>query len=228
MLDGLILSSRLTSDPLVGGDVRVTGEIMNLLTLQLEWQLLALGEGEGLQAVGGLAELASNLLNPALSSAWVGVVEGVEFDSEDLLSSLEALSRLLGNSLVSATPSSLIQENLLIRTAMLQSRDLSHNPFTLILNDSTATVALETAANGSLLVTFGLYPVLGDLLPMRTSFDIGNFSVATPILSIQVADAEGSEVTQVSVTMTLHYNRPLTQHDVVGGAVCVAWGYETR
>lgn len=222
----LAVSSAHDTPPRVGGDVRVAGRLLSQLVLQVD--ILRTGETErvGLrETLTSLARVGSNLLNPDLAPAWVGVVEGVEFDAADFLSSLEALARVIGQYFINESVA-LRDENLVIATQSLWSHDLSpgsHDPFMLSLNESTATVSLESGVPLSV-ATFGLFPTLGAFLPTRSSFNISHMTVATPILSVQAADAEGSEFTQVSVNLTLQYGGgPVLRPDLVGGALCASW-----
>lgn len=233
MASALAVSSAHDMPPRVGGDVRVAGKLLNQLVLQVDiLMLVSSDEAEGVElgeTVDSLARTASNLLNPDLSQAWMGVVEVVDFDSETLLFALEAFARTSSRYLCSVGSSlkELNQQN--FRLVTMQP-SLSHDPiirshdaFTLTFNESTATISLGTDTPLSS-ATFGLFPTLGDLLPLRGSFNISNMVVATPILSVQATGLEGSEVTTVAVNMTMQFNRPVERLDLVGGAICVSWG----
>ncbi len=211
--------------PMVGGDVQVAGRMLSQLLNQLEALSDSGGvEGEAERIVESLVTTADNLLNPDLSSAWRSVVEGVEFDSGRFLMYLEALSLAVSREVPAQQ---FLHDNLLIQSHDLSSG--SHDPFVITFNESTTTITMETNTSTSLSVlTFGLFPTLGDLLPMRALFNISHLIVATPILSIQVADAGGSEFTCVSVNLTLPYRQPVARATEVGGATCVAWSYEER
>lgn len=205
--------------PLVGGDVQVVGKLLNQLVNQLVDQLVAtMGFGaEGEEFLETFATATSDLLNPDLSSAWRSVVEGVEFDSEDFLLHLEAFSLVVAGQLLrNATDPQLVRDNLLITTV---SHDQSHDSFLINFNETRSVVATE-ASSTTLLLTFGLFPTLGDLLPIRSLFNISQMTVATPILSVQAMEAGGSEVTNVSVTLTLPYRQPVVR---VTQATCASW-----
>lgn len=231
----LAVSSAHDTPPRVGGDIRVAGKLLNQLVLQVDILMsVSSDEGEGLGVgidvtVDSLARTASNLLNPDLSQVWVGVVEGVEFDSEALLFALEAFARTSSRYLrsVSSSLKELSQQNFrLVTTQPSLSHDptnRSHDAIILTFNESTATISLGADTPVSS-VTYGLFPTLGDLLPLRGSFNISNMVVATPILSVQAADLEGSEVTTVAVNMTMQFDDPVERLDLVGGAICVSWG----
>lgn len=211
--------------PTVGGDVQVAGRMLSQLLAQLGALSAAGGvEGAGEGIVGSLVTTADNLLNPDLSSAWRGVVEGVEFDSGRFLVYLEALSLTAAREVPT--------QQFLWPNLLIQSHDrfsMSHDTFTVNFNESTTTVTMETNGNASLsLLTFGLFPTLGGLLPRRALFNISHMTVATPILSIQAVDDRGSEFTSVSVNLTLPYRQPVARVTEVGGAVCVAWNYGER
>lgn len=229
----LALVSVHATPPKVGGDVKVAGKLLNQLVLQMDI-LLSTPDSEGVGAglpetMDSLARVASNLLNPDLLAAWMGVVEGVVFSSEDLLFSIEAFGRVRGRYLrnnVSSTRGELREQNLLLVTQPLLSHDFtqaSPDPFVLTFNDSTATISLG-AATPLLSATFGLFPTLGDLLDLRAEFNISNLFLATPILSVQAADAEGSEFTRVTVNLTLQFGRPVVREELADEAVCVSWG----
>ena len=230
MASTLATFSRHDTPPHVGGDIRAAGKLLTQLIMQLDvLVLMSAEEIEGVGLVENITKAASNLLSPALASAWMGVVEGVEFDSGDFLFTMESLAwvvgRYHGNT---AGERQLTQQNLLIVSSQqVQSHDLtegSHDPF--LLNGSIATVSLATDTPLSM-VTFGLFPTLGGLLPLRSSVDnISQFIVATPILSVQTADVAGLESTQVAVTLTLQFSRPLLRPGLVGGAMCMSWGGE--
>lgn len=221
--------------PLVGGDIRLAGKTLGLLTQQFGYLMAVIREGEGLASVDSLARAASHLLNPDLFPAWVGVVEGVEFDTSNFLQCLESLLWVIGDYLnvTHTLPMQRIYDNLLIRTESIQSHDFalgSRKSLVLSFNDSMSTISLD-ALNGVTppsLVTVGLFPTLQELLPLRAPFNISHMTIATPILSIQAADAEGSSFTGISVNLTLQFIRTLVHEDVVGGAVCVSWTYEGR
>lgn len=225
---------QLMTRPLVGGDVRAAGRMLRQLSLQLSSQLAG-----GVVEVDERVELvvetigssASSLLDPDLSPAWMGMSERVGFDASDFLESLETYSRLAGITITtSSTLSNLTYDHLHIRAESLQSHDStlrSHDPFLFSFKDSTSTVALKTSSDTpSSLVTFGLFPTLAELLPLRGSFNTSHMTLATPILSIQVVNAEGSEFTNMSVNLTLDYTRPVLRPSEVGGvAICVSWLY---
>ena len=222
---------------LVGGDVRVAGEMLNQLTMQLD-TLLPEGssdeEAEFGMAVDSLGRIANSLVNSDLSPAWVvGVAEGAEFDASDFLFSLELMSGVMGRYLnITSNSSQLLYSNLLVRAEPLMSHDLavgSHDTFTLDFNESATTIAFEPrAATPSLLATFALLPTLAELLPLRGLTNISHMTVATPILSIQTADLEGSEFTDVAVNFSLQYDRAVLREAELAEGLCVSWRYGER
>ena len=215
----LAVSSSHDTPPRVGGDVRVTGKLLTQLIVQVDSLMSEEGVEFG-EAITSVSRVASNLLNPDLAVAWMGVVEGVEFGSDELLFGLEAFARTSTRYLsarADGSPKELTQQYYHLVTL---SSNESHYPFMITFNDSTATISLGMGTPLSS-VTLGLFPTLGDLLPLRGSFNVSDMVVATPILSVQAADLEGSDVNTVSVNMTLQYAR---RPNLVEGATCVSWG----
>lgn len=201
------------------GDVKAAGKLLSQLILQLE------GQGEGMDPlIQSLARGASNLLHPDLSLQWMGVVEGVEFESGDFLMSLEQL--VWAVSFNTSSLSEIRQENLLIKGESLRSHD--NLTFDLNFNESTTSISIEGMVTPASFLTFGLFPTLGNLLPKRSDFDISRMTVATPILSVQATDGVGSEFTQLTVNLTLPYLHTVTHQELLSEGVCASWHYGGR
>ena len=214
--------SRERREDLFGGDVRVAGMLLSQLISQLENTMAVLG-GDLNDVVQALTRGASNLLYSDLLPEWMCVVdiEGMEFDLNDFLFTLEWLSWVTGDYLGTSSSTELIQENLYIRREQLN--DLQTMTFDLNFKETTSSISFDVDTV-PLSVTFALFPTLGDLLPGRFMFAANRMIVATPILSVQTTDAVGSEVTNVPVKLTLEYG---DHPERVFNAVCVSWVYQT-
>ena len=213
-----------------GGDVQVAGRLLNQLVIQLE-DIVVLSNDEQTEDNFQRILLGTDLLlNPELSEHWKVTVKEVQFDSGDFLSALEQLSRVVGSGAITLTQYS--QPNIVIRREPWKPIG-SHDTHVTSLELQQRILSLTTIRSSNNVlppayVTFALLPTLGPLLPERANFNISDMTIATPVLSIQAASMSGSEVTEISINVTLVYTQVPTRLDMVGMAVCVAWDYQGR
>lgn len=213
-----------------GGDVHVAGRLLSQLIAHSEdLGVSTLLDREGVEdSIQSLLQVGNLLLNPDLSEEWMGNIEEVGFDSEDFLFALEMLSRVIGTVGMPTTSTQYSLPNILIRREPWQPLGLQDTRLELQWKVSSSIAVRSSNATPPSYVTFMLLPTLGFLLIESADFNISQMTLATPIFSVQAASTSGSDVTEVAIDMTLEYTQAPIRLDVVGMAVCVAWGYQGR
>lgn len=211
---------------ITGGDVQVGGRALRALVKQLRSASMGnISDFE--ESAGGLIEGADLLLDSEFKEEW-SVAVPASFSSPDFLFSLEELSRIVTSSALSKK---FTGTNLVIKKEAWQPSTGKSGLTVLDIQTQRVSASVSPAAINATppaQVIYTLLPTLGQLLPFRANFNISHMTLATPILSIQVEDMLGSEVTDVNVTMTLGFSVPLSSAAATSNPVCVSWSYLTR
>lgn len=215
---------------LTGGDVQVAGGMLGSLISWIKSGMLYLNDSELKVSVTELIGIASQLLSSDLVEEWQVEVEAARFSSADFLFSLEELSRVvssLGMANTYSQPNIRIQKELWHPEGAATSRPVFLELQQKVLVIVNATRQGNVAPPSDYVLT--LLPTLGRLLPHRADFNVSHLVPATPILSVQARDGSGSEVTDVSVTMTLEYSMEVPPHvNTNNYIICVSWRYQGR
>ena len=214
---------------LTGGDVQVAGRVLGGVVSWVESSLPYLN-ASGLEgSVAGLVEGASLLLNPDLEAEWRTEVAAAAFSSADFLFTLEGLSRVATSV---GVVDSYSKPNLLIKKASWQPRGEEPSPLVLLELQQQKVSASVALGSGNVTppsnLVYTLLPTLGQLLPHRADFNISHMTLATPIFSVQATNGMGSEVTGVSVNVTLGFTVTLPHMGVARNTTCVSWSYQGR
>ena len=216
-----------------GGDVQVAGKLLSLLIGKLEdLSMLSAEEeisGEDLErSVHSMLLVADTLLSHDLSEQWREIFEEVGFDCGGFLLAMEHLSLLMTSDSAPSSHKQYVHSNILMQREPWRPTgpDGSHSTDLRLQQMIASSITMRSSdATHPLYMTVIFMPSMGFLLPERAEFDLKDMSVATPILSIQAINMQGSEITEVEVNITLEYTHVQTQADNVGMALCAAWNY---
>ena len=159
----------------------------------------------------------------------MGTVEGVEFEADDFLSTIEHFTSAVPG-ILGMSSNSLDKENLIIKTWDLSDGELETVGISLRGRAAYLSLPDELAMPMSH-VAMTMIANLGQWLPERYTFDGMNVTVATPILSVQVVNegqvVDVSELT-TPINITLQYRDVVHRTEHVQNAMCVSWEYGER
>lgn len=167
-----------------------------------------------------------HILDPGLTRLWGAVGDG--YSSVDLLATLEQLANR--TTTASLEGESLPLENLDIATLVLPTEQFNGSVFELAVNDTSAVVSLPqdiSSPSSTLHIAVAQFATIGTLLPNSLTFNLSrNFTVATPLVSVQVwGEGVTTHTLPTPVILTLEYGSEVEQYE---DAVCVFWDDEGR